>query len=137
MAMTATPVYVQTPASAVGLVSTAVTSRAKKSTPFTNFVEICAATTNGKRVRAITVKAAGTTAAGLVFIWLYDGTDCYLVDEITVDAVTASATVPSYQTTKIYDTTVNPPIDLAPTHKLYATTTITQDINVVPWAFDY
>lgn len=137
MAITATPSFVQTPIVGVALVATAVTSRAKKSTPFTNFVELVPTSTNGKRINAITVKGAADTAAGYVFIWIYDGTDCYLFDEIAVSAATTSATVASFQTTKIYDTSSNPPFNLQPTYKLYATTTITQNVNVIAFGFDY
>lgn len=136
MAVTATSIFVQAPLQTSVLVTTAVTSRAKTTT-LTNFVAATAASTNGIRVDAITVKPAGTSAAGLIFIWIFDGTDCYLFDEIAVNAITPSNTAAADATTKIYNTSANPPLQLPPTYRLYVTTTITQNVNVITsyWAF--
>lgn len=43
-----------------------------------------------------------TTVAGLVYIFLYDGSNYHLFDTITVTAVTASATVPGFRQRNTY-----------------------------------
>lgn len=62
---------------------------------------------SGTKVEEIVVEAATTsltptTVAGLVYIFLYDGTTYHLYDTITVTAVTASATVAPFRANKTY-----------------------------------
>ena len=87
MAMTSTPVFAQTLVSSmIALSSSANTSRAVVSagTP-TNGVLVSPSTnTNGIRVDQIMIQGTGTTIAGQVVIWLYDGTNSYPIDELTI-----------------------------------------------------
>lgn len=48
-------------------------------------------------VNAATTSLTPTTVAGLVYLFLYDGSTYYLFDTITVTAVTASATTAPYR----------------------------------------
>lgn len=125
MATTATPIFPQTPLCEVAPLTTALTARTSLTTPWTGTVVLAAASTNGKRIDAITVKTSATSAAGTVFIWIMDGTTAHLFDEIIVNAVTGSATLPSDGTTKTYTNFVLPA-----TYTLRASTTITQNVNV-------
>lgn len=43
-----------------------------------------------------------TTVAGLVYLFLHDGTTFHLFDVLTVTAITASATTPPFRLTKPY-----------------------------------
>lgn len=71
-------------------------------------------------VKGISTSITAATAAQLVGIWHWDGTTAYLVDEITVSALTPSTTTPSFQTYTLYDDLVLPA-----THALYVSTTVT------------
>lgn len=51
---------------------------------------------NGTRVQKITIKSLGTTTAGMVRLFLFDGTNTRLWQEVPVTAITASATVASF-----------------------------------------
>lgn len=68
---------------------------------------IITAGTNGTRIEEIVVEASATslvasTVAGLVYIFLFDGTNYRLYDTITVTAITASATVPGFRQRNTY-----------------------------------
>ncbi|MEI6207288.1 MAG: hypothetical protein WCP20_10930 [Desulfuromonadales bacterium] len=81
--------------------------------------------TNGRRVDKITVTAASTsmtsaTVALLVGIWQWDGSNAYLIDEITVSAQTPSTIVVAFQASRSYTTKALPAA-----HKLYVSTTVT------------
>jgi hypothetical protein len=56
------------------------------------------APTNGARIDEISIKAGVTTTAGMVRLFLHDGTSYFLWKEILVPAITASATVASFET---------------------------------------
>jgi hypothetical protein len=55
------------------------------------------ATLNGDRVDDITFKALVSTTAGMVRLFLHDGTSSRLLREIPVQAVTASGTVSTWE----------------------------------------
>ena len=84
--------YASTPRAAVGQVSTANTNRDGTGTLATIFT----AGASGSRIDDIVIKAVGTTTAGMVRLFLHDGTNARLLDEIAVPAITPSATVPSF-----------------------------------------
>lgn len=126
MAVTATPIFAQTPAVEIATLTTptAVTSRTNI-TGTTGLVLLAATSTNGKRVDAITVKSKGTSSAGILSVWLYDGTTSYLFDEIDLTAVTPSNTADSLSVSRYYTG-----INLKSTQALYVSTTVQQDLNV-------
>lgn len=53
-------------------------------------------------VEATTTSLTPTTVAGLVYIFLYDGTTYHLYDAIPVTAVTASTTTAPFRVSKTY-----------------------------------
>lgn len=62
---------------------------------------------NGTKVEEVVVEATATsltptTVAGLVYLFLYDGTTYHLFDTITVSAVTASATAAPFRGSKTW-----------------------------------
>ena len=130
MPVTATPIFAQTPYSkSLGLITTpACTTRAPTATASlaaANIIELTPVSTNGRRIDAIEVNAAanaiaGATVAGLVGVWQWDGTTATLIDEIQVTAVTPSATVPSFTTTKYYTDLILPAA-----FKLFVSTSVT------------
>ncbi len=52
---------------------------------------------NGTLINSITVKATGTTTEGIVRLFLYDGTNTRLLNEIHVPANTPTSTNPSFE----------------------------------------
>lgn len=126
MAMTATPVFAQTPKTFIATLTspTAITSRANI-TGTTGLVKLTDTTTNGFRLDNITVKAKETTVAGTVCIWVYNGTTSHLWKEIAVSAVTASTTVAAFESSTDYTAT-----NLEPTQQYYVSSTIDQDFTI-------
>lgn len=131
MPVTATPIFVQSPL--IGYVDlsaqTACTTRGKTATASlagANIVQLLNTTTNGCRIDSIQVNACSTsitapTAANLVGIWIWDGTNAQLFTEIAVTAVTPSTTVAGFTTTLTFTN----PLVLPSTYKLYASVTVT------------
>lgn len=81
--------YAATPRAALGQVSTANTNRDGTGTLATIF----AAGSSGSRIDDIYIAATGTTTAGVVRLFLFDGTNNRLWQEILVTAVTPSTTI--------------------------------------------
>lgn len=131
MTTTATPIFAQTPfVKSLSLAAqTACTTRAPTATASlagANITEFCGTSTNGRRIDSIQVQACSTsitapTAGNIVQIWAWDGTTAYLIDEISVTAVTPSTTAVAFTTTKYY----TQPINLPAAFKLYASVTVT------------
>ena len=130
MAVNTAPIFPLTPISANTSLA-AVTACATRGPIATanlatnNLVALLTSQTNGARVDKIRVQACSTaitaaTVAQIVQLWLYDGTNAYLVDEIQVTAVTPSTTVPAFSTEKFYLNFIIPT-----TYALYVSTTIT------------
>ena len=87
--MSITANYAATPKTAVAQVSTANTARDGTGTLATVFT----AGTSGSRIDDLAVVATGTTTAGMVRLFLHDGTNARLWREVAVSAITPSATV--------------------------------------------
>jgi hypothetical protein len=81
--------YAATPRSALAQVSTANTNRDGTGT----IVTVFAAGTNGSRVDDIWIVATGTTTAGVVRLFIDDGSNVRLWQEIMVTAITPSTSV--------------------------------------------
>lgn len=91
------------PRTSWGVISTANTARDGTGTgPAT---AIFTAGAGGSKIEQIKVKARGTTTAGHVRIYLWDGsgTDAHLFAEVPVSAVTPSATVSTFEATLTFD----------------------------------
>src|ERR1044072_45737 len=69
---------------------------------------ILTAGASGTKIEEIVVEASksgslvDTTVAGLVYLFLYDGSTYHLFDIITVTAITGSATVPGFRQSNRY-----------------------------------
>lgn len=59
-------------------------------------VDIVTAGTQGTLIELVRVVAQGTTTAGVVRLWIYDGATYRLYKEILVTAITPSTTVESF-----------------------------------------
>jgi hypothetical protein len=93
--MAAQPAYANVPKAAVTAISTANTNRDGTGTLGTVFT----AGTSGSRIDRIVVQATGTTTAGMVRLFLHNGTTAFLYDEVPVSATTPSATVQAFAAT--------------------------------------
>ncbi len=85
--------YASTPKCAMGQISTANTNRDGTGTIGTIFT----AGSSGSRIDYLDIKATGTTTAGMIRLFIHDGTNARLMTEIPVVAVTPSGTAPSWE----------------------------------------
>lgn len=95
MAVTATPIFVQAPRSAIGSLATANTNRDGSGTIAT----VWTAGSNGSRIDHIDIQAYGTTTAGVIRLYIYDGSTAMLWKEILVTAITPSTTLAAWSYT--------------------------------------
>jgi hypothetical protein len=85
--------YASTPIVGTGLFSTADTSLLTPS----NTVTILTAGTNGTRIDYIEAVGLATTSSNLLNLFIYDGTNYNLWQQIPIQAATANTTTPAYQ----------------------------------------
>ena len=118
----------------VGAASAIATLAATRATIVgtTGLTAVTATTTNGLRVDQVVVQLTATSAAAIVMLWIYDGTNSYLFDEFVISAVTPSNTVTAVRIARNYGNLVLPP-----TYRLYASTTIAQNTNVFAMGGSY
>jgi hypothetical protein len=86
------PVYVGTPQTWQAALSAANTNRDGTGT----IVDVLTAGASGTRLDEVKVQASGTTTAGVIRLYLYDGTNTYLYKEILVAAVTPSTAIEAW-----------------------------------------
>ena len=94
MSANTAPLFAQVPRIGIARLTTAETSI--DAAP-ANVVTVLTAATDHTIVSRVLVKAAQTTTAGMVRLWLYDGSTYRLYEEISVSAVTPSATVQAWE----------------------------------------
>lgn len=107
--MATTPTFASVPRAASALLGTAETNLqvpTQSSTVFT-------AGASGSKIEEIVVQASNTTltvttVAGLVYVFLHDGTTFHLFDTIAVTAISGSATVQPYRSAIRYTNLVIP-----------------------------
>lgn len=87
--------YASSPRTAAVSISTANTARDGTGTLGT----VLTAGASGSRIETLTITATGTTTAGMVRLFLYDGTTYYLWREVQVAAKTPSATDSTFTST--------------------------------------
>ena len=114
--------YAATPRNAVGQVSTANTARDGTGTIATIFT----AGSNGSRVDDIWITATGTTTAGVVRLFINDGTNTRLWQEVMVTAATPSTTVQVFNTALF-----NQALILPNNYSLRASTHNAETFNVI------
>ena len=92
-----------------------------------NLVSLVAASaTQSQRVDWVNVYAASSsmtsaTTAGLVGLWLWDGTNAYLIQELVISAITPSTTSAGFQLIQYFSS----PIMIPATYVLYCSTSVT------------
>lgn len=129
--MATDPQFASTPVISLAQVATANAARDGTGTVATAI----AGSATGRRINKVVIQHTGTSTAGMVRLFLYNGTNTRLFREIPVPAVTASATVPAWGTTVFFgdgDEVILP----SATWELRATTNNAETINVITHAAD-
>lgn len=132
--MASNPSYAATPKCGLGQVSIANTARDGTGTIATVFT----AGANGSRIDAIDIKAVGTTTAGMIRLFIHDGTNAQLLTEIPVTALTPSATLPSWEA-QLNTNSMSQvlPIILPTNYSLHASTNNAETFNVIAFGGDF
>ena len=134
--MATTPAYAATPNNG----SVVITGTETDIQVPTQAVLVLTAGSNGSKVEEIDVSAIATTlipttVAGLVYIFLYNGSTYFLFDTYTVTAITASATASGFRLSRGY-----PNLILKTGWSIYASQSIAGNagkINVSAFGGDY
>jgi hypothetical protein len=132
--MASNPSYAATPKCGLGQVSIANTARDGTGTIATVFT----AGANGSRIDAIDIKAVDTTTAGMIRLFIHDGTNAQLLTEIPVTALTPSDTLPSWEA-QLNTNSMSQvlPIILPTNYSLRASTNNAETFNVIAFGGDF
>lgn len=114
--------YAATPRSALAQVTTANTARDGTGTIATVFT----AGSSGSRIDDIYITATGTVTAGVIRLFINDGTNSRLLSEILVTATTPSTTVQVWSYTLL-----NQALILPTAYSLRASTNNTETFNII------
>lgn len=133
--MATTAQYAATPKIGSALLTTADTSLTAPSTVGT----VLTAGSSGSRIDYIEIQGVATTVAGLVNLFIYDGTNYFLYIQVPIQAITSSTTVPAFTATVSSNGNSNLlPINLPSGYSLRATTSVAQTgIRVTAQGGDY
>ena len=127
--------YASTPKFGSGILTTADTSLTAPSAANT----IVTAGSSGTRIDYIEVQGVANTSAGLVNLFVYDGTNYILWNQVPVQAVTQSNTTPAFVATLSSNGNANiMPLTLPTGHSLRAATSVTQTgVRVTAYGGDF
>lgn len=127
------PIFPQVPIIGIAsLVSnTAVTSRSVIAGT-TGLTQLTANSTNGTRIDFIEAQGQGTTVATIIDVWLNDGTNSYLVEEIVLGAATANTTSLASTNTVSYTK-----LTLPPTYRLFVSQQVSANVTVFAFGGTY
>jgi len=100
---------------------------------------IVSAGASGTRIDYIEVMGVATTVAGLINLFVYDGTNYILWQQIPVQAITTATTTPSYTAAISSNGNANVmPLTLPTGYSLRATTTVAQTgVRVTAYGGDF
>lgn len=121
--------YASTPKCGVGQVSVANTNRDGTGTLATIFT----AGASGSRIDRVTVQAVATTTAGMVRLFIHDGTSARLYNEVPVAAVTPSGTTSAFR----YQIPIEGGLALPANYSLRASTHNAETFNVIAQGGDF
>ena len=132
--MSTTANYAATPKVGVANISTANTNRDGSGT----IGNVLSAGASGSRIDGIVIQATGTTTAGMVRIYVFDGTNNRLFLEAPIVAITPSGTVPAVNLA--YNHNNSPevfPIHIPTGYSLRASTNNAESFNVIAFGGDF
>jgi hypothetical protein len=121
--MAASPAFISTPR--IGRLSLSTANTATDGTGTIN--DLIVGASAGTRVLSVNVQGTATTVAALVNLFLWDGTQWDLFDQVTITATTGSNTVKGYRLVTAYTDLVLP----SATWKLGATITVAPTTGTV------
>lgn len=127
--MATTVNYASTPRCGSGQVATANTNRDGSGT----LGNVLAAGASGSRVDYVDIVATGTTTAGVVRLFIYDGTNNRLLSETLVGAITPSTTIAVFSARISWDQGLILPAN----YILKASTNNAETFNVIAFGGDY
>lgn len=121
--MATNPAFAVTPRIGFGQVSVANTNR---DGTIGTYVDVITGASTGTRIAEIVIEGAGTTTAGMVRLFITDGVNTRMFDEVSVAAATVSATVKATRVSTTYNNLVLPNQNW----KIRASTNNAEAINV-------
>lgn len=121
--MAASPAFISTPR--IGRLSLSTANTATDGTG--TISDLLVGVSAGTRILSVNVQGTATTVASLVNLFLFDGTQWDLFDQVTISAVTGSNTVKGYRLVTAYTDLVLP----SATWKLGATITVAPTTGTV------
>jgi len=134
MAANTTPIFVIVPRIGMVRMSTANTGRDGSGT----LNDVITGGTNGTRVDRIIITATSTTTAGMVRLFIYDGTNNRFWREVSVTAATPSGTVQAFTYTVTSPDLQNPLLVLPSTsHVLRAAPHNNETFDVIALGGDF
>lgn len=122
--MSTSPQYVGTPKNGTAQVTAANTNRDGTGT----VVTVYTAGASGSRIDSLLIKAAATTTAGMVRLYISDGAAKRLIKEVPVVAVTPSASTPTWEAEVLWPAG----LVLQATWSLHASTHNAETFNLIP-----
>lgn len=127
--------YASTPKVGSATLTTADTSLTAPTTVGT----VLTAGSSGTRIDYIEVQGVATTIAGLVNLFIYDGSNYILWQQVPVVAITSSTTAPAFAATLSSNVNANVmPLTLPTGYSLRATTSVSQTgIRVTAYGGDF
>lgn len=132
--MASIPQYAATPRQAIAQVSVANTNLDGTGTLATVFT----AGADGSRIDSIAIKAVAATTAGMIRLFIHDGTNARLRYEIPVGAITPGTSTPSWQADMSIDTmSALLPLILPTGYSLRAATHKGETFNVIAAGGDF
>lgn len=126
--MADSPAFAVTPHLAAVNVATANTNRDGTGTVAT----LITGAATGTRIAEIVVQARVTTTAGMVRLFLYDGTTYRFFDEVAIAAATASGTVKATRVSTLYNNLILP----SASWSIVVSTHIAESIDVIAFGAD-
>lgn len=126
--MATQPAFATVPRIGSAQVSAANTNRDGTGTIVTIITGVAA----GTRIAEVVVEATVTTTAGMVRLYLFDGTNTRLFDEVAIAAATPSASVRATRVSTVYTNLILP----SASWQLRASTHNAEAINVIALGAD-
>lgn len=130
--MASIPNFTSTPRAAVAEIDTANTNRDGSGT----LVDIISGATNGTRIEHIDIVAQSTTTAGMVRLFINDGSISWLWREVAVTAITPGGTTRAFNTSLDLTSMANALL-LPNGYKLQAATNNSESFNVFAFGGDF
>jgi len=121
--MAASPAFISAPR--IGRLSLSTANTATDGTGTIN--DLIVGVSAGTRILSVNVQGTATTVASLVNIFLFDGTNWDLFDQVTITATTGSNTVKGYRLVTAYTDLVLP----SASYKLGATISVAPTTGTV------